>query len=85
LRIPAAREDEDWCLRVVADVAEHLKAIEARKTEIEDDEIWPIGLKATECLRAVAGLGHDETLAPQHVCSEIEHVGIVFDEKQLDH
>jgi len=33
-------------------------------------------------LRAVASFGDNKTLAPKDVCSQVEHLGIVFDEEK---
>ena len=83
--ILARGQDENGCFALRADLAEDLEPLDARKPQVKDDDIRSIDLPPPECLRSIGGLHDDEAFAPQNIRGEIEHVGLVFDEQDLDH
>jgi hypothetical protein len=83
--ILAPGDHENRRLIFLADAAKQLEPVEAWKPEIHHDQIRSVDLPPSERLRAVTRLGHDKSFTSENVGGQVEDVGIVFHQQDLDH
>src|SRR5438093_4294423 len=80
-----AGQHHDWNVRLSAEGARDVEAIELRKTEIEHDEVWSLPARARERGRTVMRHDHRKTGMLQVVASELHDLGLVIDDQNLLH
>src|SRR5439155_11833052 len=83
--VASTGEHHDRHVRVRPEGTRHVEAVHLRKTEIENDEVGPLGARGGECRLPVVRRGNRESRVLEVIARELDDLRLVIDDEHPFH